>query len=257
MLAILQQFLAAALTLALGVLCLRVWYLTRTGTPAALPRAWGITGGYFAVIGAYSLVQAVVMAAAYRAGPGTAAYALAIEWGPPANMARAAAALVFPGLLMLSVSGSPLFREVGDPVRFSAAAVAAIAIGGTFGARWLHDGTIHQHLSVLAVLGTLLAVSLMGVLLVALIRDAMDRILWIALAVYTLKEVINVSLLSILAWWSMAAHPAAFRIFYWLSRAVMSAMCLLALRRLAHARAGTHVRALFEPVRPVRPPALG
>ncbi len=258
MLPILQQLLIVTLTLAFGVLAVTTWRESRTSTRAAPGAAWAVTGGYFSVIGAYSMVQAVLMASARQAGPGTPVYAVAIGWGPAANMGRAVAALVFAALLALAVVRSSVLPRGPGPLRITVAAVSATAAAATLGAKWLHDGSIHQHASALAVLSTLLAVSLMGVLLAALVRDTLDRILWIALAAYALKEVLNVSLLSILAWWSLAPKPlTSLRIFYWLAIVVTLGMCLLAMRRLALARAGRPVPALFERTRPARPPAIG
>ena len=254
MTALLLQVLATVLTLAFGGLAFGVWWSGRR-SPDPLVRGWGVTGAYFLLIGAYSSVHALLLVAAVRAWPGSPLSTWVAAWSSAASIGRGVTSLGFPVLLAAAVlprrarGSGGLLRHMG--------VLAVLAAAGTVGAKQLHDGSAHQYMSALAVLSTILAISLMVVLLMALAADRLDQLLWFALATYTLREVIGVSLLTIFAWWNLAANPAAFYIFYGLSIAVTAVLCLLGARRLALMRAGKKVPALLQRIHPVQRPATG
>lgn len=253
--ALLQQILASALTLAFGVLCLLVWRSRAAPAPDRPMLAWGISAAYFMVVGVYSTLHAFANFGLMSAGSGSRIYAPGVSVSLAANVGRAATAVAFP--VLLAVAASQRGRAPASRVREAGTGLALLALAATVAAHRLQDGSNHQHLSVLAVLGAAVAILLMGTLLLSLVNDGIDRLLWFALAAYALKEVLNVSLLAIMAWWTTAPDPAAWRIFYWLAMAAMASMCALAARRLRLARAGTRVPALLERGPPVRHPVIG
>jgi MFS family permease len=238
----LQQLLSTLLVLSFGILALAVWH--RTVGVDRRAAGWGVAGACFAVAGAVAMVHAMIAAVALDRGAGSPAYRLAVEWGMAANIGRAVAALLLPALLLGAITTE--WRWLRRPFGILLPLALTATVLATVAARRLHDGSIFQPVAALAVLMTVLAVSLMGVLLFALASDAIDRLLWFALVLYALKEALSVSLLAILAWWSAATDPLAFRLFYWLMIATMAAMSGMALRRLVHARSGRRVPAPFQ-----------
>jgi hypothetical protein len=249
----LHQIAGGVLNLAIGLLALAVW--RRTVAADRRAAGWGVAGAYFTVTGVFSLPQALASWLAVRAGPQSGLYAWVVEWGTAANLGRAGVAVFLPALLALAIS--PLRRWVQRPVGTLLPFVATLAAVLTVAARTFGDGSVHQAMVVMAVLAAIAGVALMPVLLAALVYDAFDRLLWLSMAAFAFKETLNVSLLAMMTWWSVSPDPVAFWTFSWIMLVVTGAMAAMGARRLALARSGRRVPALFERARPLRRPALG
>lgn len=245
MIAQVQQILACGLLLLFGVLALRVW---RRAGPVRRDRsaqAWGVTAAYFLVNGVYSTGHAVLAAVGLAMGRESALLKWVGTWAIAANLARGAMSVVFATILLLLLVLRR--REVFRAAQLAPVLVAATGIAATVVVQqvpvlrtmyWLGTG--------MALLSMVTAVVMMGALLAAVLNDGMDQLLWLALALYALKETVSVSLFAIIAWWSLAAHPEAWRYFYWGAAALAAGMSALAARRLRLAGEGRHVPALFE-----------
>jgi hypothetical protein len=239
-----QQILNAALLLAFGLLSLRVW---RAGAPARRDRAtlaWGLTAAYFILSGAYTTVQALLGAAAMHAGEGSGLYRWFVSWTVAANLSRGVLSVVFALLLLALLVVNR--RWVHRLARSAPAVLVSTAVLGTALLVYAAPVTIYQLSTGLAVLSMLTAVSLMAALMAAVVNDGIDQLLWLALALFALKETMSVSLFAVLAWWTMAPKKEAADIFFWGSMAVCTAMIGVAARRLRLAGKGRRVPALFE-----------
>lgn len=247
---VLQQLAAGALPLLFGVLALGVW--RRLG-PERRDRpglAWKLTAAKFVVGGGYATLHALFSAAAITGGPRTGVYAFVVRWAVAANAGRAVLTIVFGGMLIALLA---LHRRAG--ARIAAAApwvLLGVAAAATAAMRALLGDSAYTLSTVLAVLNALTAILLMGALLVAVLNDGMDQLLWLALGAYTLKETLSVSQLAVMAWWSVAPQVQTFRIFYWIGIALSASMVALAARRLHLARAGRRVPAVFEGLHAIR-----
>jgi hypothetical protein len=245
-----QQILASGFLLLFGLLALRVW---RRGGPVRHDRvtlAWGVTAAYFIIGGGYSTAHAILGAAAWKAGEGTWLYDWFLGWAIAANLARGALSIVFALLLLalLLVHRRWVLRLArSTPWVIGASAVILTAI-----ALQIHVGTLHGLSTGLAVLSMITAVVMMGALLVAVLDDSIDQLLWFALGLYTLKETMSVSLFAVLAWWNVAADTEAWRTFYWGAAVLVASMCAVAARRLRLAGEGRRVPALFERLHALR-----
>jgi hypothetical protein len=147
------------------------------------------------------------------------------------------------------------------PHRSRQVAIAALwVVGGTLvgatmvAALYPTIGT-HTQMTMLAVLMTASVVALLLALLLGVMNDGMDLLLWLAVAAYTLKETIGVSLTAILAWWDTARSVEAALLYWWMNVVVMAVASLLAGLRLRRAIENRHVPALFERLHALRRPA--
>lgn len=251
----LQQIGAALLALLFGVLALRVWRRAGGGRRDRSTVAWGLTAAAFIVVGVHATLHTVLSAAASAAGPDSALYRWVVGWTVAANLGRALVSVTFGVLLLAALVVHR--RWVPRVARAAPAILAGTAVAATLGALRLPPATIYGLSTSLAVLSTVTAVVMMGALLAAVLNDSMDQLLWLALAAYALKETVSVSLFAVLAWWSMAAHVEAYRIFYWVALGLSAGMVGLAARRLRMATAGRRVPALFERLHALRRPAAG
>lgn len=250
MLSQVQQCVASGFLLLFGVLALRVW---RRSGPVRRDRAtfaWGVTAAYFLVGGGYSFGHAVLSAAAMAAGRKSALFAWVGGWNFSANLARGAVAVVFAGMLLALMVGRRrwVFRLAQSaPLLLVAAAAAATAVYLLVDVR-----TVYGLTTGLAVLNMLTAVLLMGALLAAVLNDGMDQLLWLALALYALKETIAVSQMAVIAFWTVAPHAEVFYFFYGSSMVLVAGMCGMAARRLRLAGQGRRVPAVFERLHTLR-----
>lgn len=92
-------------------------------------------------------------------------------------------------------------------------------------------------------------VALLGMLVLALSRNSMDRLLWLALSVHAVKQSFNAIWLLAASWFDLAGNwePRP-----WTIQAQMALLgCLtltIAARRYQLARRGVHVPSLLEPL---------
>lgn len=240
-----QQVLASGFLLLFGVLALRVWRRAGPVRRDRAAQAWGVTAAYFLVSGVYSTGHAVLAAAGLAMGRDSALFHWVGSWAIAANLARSAMSVIFAVilLLLLVLRRRWVFRlaEAAPAVLAVAGVAATAAVQHTpalLTMYWLGTG--------MALLSMVCAVVIMGALLAAVLNDGMDQLLWLALSLFALKETVSVSLFAIIAWWSLAAHPEAWRYFYWGAAALAAGMSALAARRLRLAGEGRHVPALFE-----------
>lgn len=240
-----QQIVSSLLLLAFGVLALRVWRRARTGRLERATLAWGLTAANFLVVGGYSSAHSLIAALGWSMGRDSALYQWVGSWALAANVGRGVVSVLFPVLLLAVLV---LHRRWAARVaQHAPAALAVTAVAGTAAALLLPDPTsMHTLTTLLAVMCAATAIVLMAALLAGVLSDGMDQLLWLALAVYALKETLSVSLLAVIGWWSLAAQVDAYRLFYWLAMALNGSMVLLARRRLRLAVGGRHVPALFE-----------
>lgn len=249
-----QQLLACGILLLYGVLALQVW---RRAGPVRRDRAtlaWGVTAAYFLLTGIYSTGQSVLAGIGWAMGKQSPLMLWVMEWAVAANLARGALGVVFALLLLALLSTRrrwALRAAHRAPVVLAGAVVAFTAMA-------LHIPAFTNNLywlgTVGAVLSTITAVILMGALLAAVLNDGIDQLLWLSLALYTLKETVSVSLFAIIAWWSMTKAPQAWYFFYWFAVVLATGMSVLAVRRLRLAGAGERVPALFERMYTLRSP---
>lgn len=254
MITFVQQILASGFLLLYGVLALQVW---RRAGPVRHDRAtlaWGVTAAYFMLTGILSTGQSVLACIGWSMGLKSPLLLWVGTWSVPANLARAALGVVFALILLaLLVTRRRWALRAAHlaPVLLTAGLIVLTAVGlqipaleGNF--YWLGTGG--------AVLSTITAVILMGALLAAVLNDGIDQLLWLSLALYTLKETVSVSLFTLIAWWSVIRAPQAWYFFYWVAIALGMGMSLLAVRRLRLAGAGERVPALFERMYTLRSP---
>jgi hypothetical protein len=241
----LQQILACGLLLLFGVLALRVWRRAGPVRRDLVTQAWGVTAAYFLVNNVYSVGHSLLAALGLAMGRDSALLRWVGGWAIAANLARGVMGVVFAVilLLLLVLRRRWVFRVAQlAPLVLVVTGIAATAVAQRIpvlhSMYWLGAG--------LALLSMATAVVMMGALLAAVLNDGMDQLLWLALALYALKETVSVSLFAIIAWWSLAAHPEAWRYFYWGAAALAAGMSALAARRLRLAGEGRHVPALFE-----------
>ena len=251
----LQQLVTAALALLFGVLALRVWRRAGGGRRDRATVAWGLAAANFIVVGVHASAHSLLAAAGWAMGRESALFRWVGSWAIAANLGRAVVSVVF-GVLLLA--GLVVHRRwVPRVARAGPAVLAGTAVFATAAALRLPYDNAYTLGTSLAVLSSITAVVVMAALLAAVLNDSMDQLLWLALAAYALKETVSVSLFAVLAWWSMAAHVEAYRIFYWVALGLSAGMAGLAARRLRMAAAGRRVPALFERMHALRRPAQG
>lgn len=249
-----QQLAFALLTLLFGILASGVVRHSGSRPPGRQEVAWRITAAYFVLIGGYAVVHSVFAIFAVRAGQDSTIYAHVVRWVGPANVGRAITGVAF-ALLVLHAQ----VRRPGGG-RITAQAVPLLlltAVGATVAADVLRSDGMLWQASMLALWATVMALLLFPALLLALMWDGMDEVLWLALTAYVLKEVLSVSLWAMVAWRPRGAASGMLQMFYWVNLVVMLGMCIAAAWRLRQAAAGRRVPSLFERVRAIRPPTMG
>jgi hypothetical protein len=249
-----QQILSNAFLLLFGVLALLVWRRIGPVRRDRAALAWGLTAAKFLVVGIYACVHAVLAAAGKARGTDSALYGFVSDWALAANLAREVVSVLFAAiLLVLMVSRRWGWRVVAAaPVILTATALFA-----TVALRPLPYTSPYAFASSIAISYGVTAIVLMAALFAAVHYDGLDQLLWLALAVYTLKETMSVSFMAVMAAWTMTYAGTYFTVFYWVTTALGGGMVLLAARRLQLATGGRRVPAAFEAVHAVRRPAHG
>jgi hypothetical protein len=250
-----KQVFASTLLLAFGVLALLVW---RRFGPVRRDRAalaWALTASNFLVVGVYSTAQSVLAAAGAAMGVKSELYLFVGRWSLAANAARGLVSVAF-GVMLLVLMMSR--RRWGARV-VSAAPMVLISVAvlstGPLGALPYADP--YAYLTCLAVISGIIAIVLMAALFAAVHHDGLDQLLWLALAAYTLKETMSVSLMAVMAAWTMTYAATYWTVFYWVCIVLGVCMAGLAARRLQLASGGRRVPAAFEAVHALRRPAHG
>ncbi|HEY0016861.1 MAG TPA: hypothetical protein VGC13_11100 [Longimicrobium sp.] len=255
MTAVLQQIASSALILLFGVQALKVWRRFGTVRRDRAALAWKVTAASFLTVGVYATLHALVSAASVAAGEKSWLYPLVSDWGLLANLGRCVASIAS-GLLLLALM--VVSRRTAPRIAAAAPAVLLVAaVAGTLAIRPFPIASPHDFFTRLAVLNAVTAVMMMAALLAAVQNDAMDQLLWLALAAYAIKETLSVSLLAVIAFWGVAHVKPYFSALFWLQLAVGILMSVLAARRLHLAGGGRRVPALFERLHDLRRQAPG
>ncbi|MBW3571816.1 MAG: hypothetical protein KY467_11980 [Gemmatimonadetes bacterium] len=247
-----QQIVSTTLLLLFGVLALLVWRRFRALRRDRAALAWALTAANFLVVGTCATAQSVVSAAAPVHSP---VFRLVYAWSPAANLGRGVVSVVFGVLLLLLLVSRR--RRAAQVAAASPAVLLATALAATLSARLLPYPSAYAFLTQLALVTALTAVVLMAALFAAVYNDGLDRLLWMALAVYMLKETIAVSFLAVMAAWTMTYAATYFTVFYWVGTVLTACMVALAARRLQLAAGGRRVPAPFEGLHALRRPAHG
>lgn len=250
-----QQILSNAFLLLFGVLALLVW---RRFGPVRRDRAalaWGLTAAKFMVVGIYACLHAVLAAAGRIQGTDSALFNFVGDWALAANLARELVSVVFGAmLLVLMVSRRRWGRRV---VAAAPVVLTAMALLSTVVLRPLPYTSPYAFASSIAISYGITAIVMMAALFAAVHYDGLDQLLWLALAVYTLKETMSVSFMAVMAAWTMTYAGTYFTVFYWVTTVLGGLMVVFAARRLQLASGGRRVPAAFEAVHAMRRPAHG
>lgn len=209
--------------------------------------AWQLTGSTFVLGGASAVLQLGIFAPwAFFSQKGTPVYEAFLRWNPAITQSRTFL-MVGLGLLLCALPWIARFerRVVPGGVAFL---VLSMAAGGVVG--WSEGGYVSARFySSTAAANLLELIVLLTALLVALVMDAMDRYLWLAVLVYAVGISLNVLSYSALAWIRVegvwAPSPVFVQVFLVMSHATMLA---LAVKRLRLARRGVAVGSLLESV---------
>jgi hypothetical protein len=255
MMAHVQQILSTVPLLLFGVLALLVWrrYGTVRRDRAAL--GWALTAAYFLIAGTYATLHSLLSAAAGATGEGSALYTLVSNWVFSANVTRGILSMAFGGmLLVLMVSRRRWGRRV---VATSPAVLAGTAVLASVALRQVPVTSGYTILSSIAIVTAGTAIVMMVALFAAIRSDGLDQLLWLALAVYALKETMTVSFMGVMAAWTMTYAATYYKVFYWVAGALAWCMVGVAARRLQLATGGRPVPAPFERVHALRRPAPG
>lgn len=255
MMAHVQQILSTVPLLLFGVLALLVW---RRYGPVRRDRAalgWALTASSFLVVGTYATLHSLLSAVAGATGTGSAMYTLVSDWVFAANVTRGILSVLFGGmLLVLMVSRRRWGRRV---VSASPAVVVGTAVLASVVLRQVRVTSGYTVLSSIAIVAGVAAVVLMMALFAAIHSDGLDQLLWLALAIFTLKETMTVSFLAVMAAWTMTYAASFYTVFYWVAAALAWCMVGVAARRLQLASGGRRVPAPFERVHALRRAAHG
>lgn len=238
------QTISSLLPLAFGLLALAVVRAERGGPPRHA-RGWRLTALTFIALGTSSTLQASWAVRAYLSGPGTEVYTTYLRWAPAGNVSRYFLMIAFGGALVwlsLERKGEPRLGALHP-----ALLAAALVLGGWIG--WWQGplDSLHRHAALMASLDMVEMLSLIAALLVSLSTAAVERLLWGALAAYTLREPFNVGILSAMAHppaEGVRVHPS--HLLHLVAILVYAVMIAIAARRLVLARQGAEVPAILD-----------
>jgi hypothetical protein len=251
----LLQVLFSSLFFAFGVLALRVWRRFGTVRRERPALAWGVTAAQFLLVGGTAVVHSLLAATSVAQGPKSRLFRTMSEWGPPLDTGRGVASVVF-GVLMVALL--VVHRRHAPRVAQAAPAVLVVALAAGTALGWTLPRTgTYGFATLLAVMNAATAVVLMAALLAAVQNDGLDQLLWLALAVFALKETVTVSLLAVIALWGVGYVLPYFHAYSWLHVVLGGVMAGIAARRLHLAGGGRRVPALFERLHALRRPTHG
>ena len=240
------QLLVPVLLLGFGVLALRV-----APRPGTSPRtaAWFMAGVTFAAEGELATVHALAAVGAVLAGPGTRFWDVYLRLLPSGNGARSMVVLGF----ALALAWVVLLKRPSPPPRAIVAAAAALMAAGFVAG--LFESPIEQqkgreHWSMMSYFGAATAVVLFATLYWAMVRESVDWLLWVALALYAVQEALTSNIQMVLSWAGFGGGwaPAA-RTMSWVGLVSAFIMLVCTARRLALARAGEEAPGLLERLR--------
>lgn len=252
---VLLQVVFASLFFTFGVLALRVWRRFGAVRRERAALAWGVTAAQFLLVGGTAVVHALLAAASMAQGKESRLFQTMSDWGPPLDAGRGVASVVF-GALLVALLVVP--RRHAPRVAQAAPAVLVVALVAGTAAGWALPRTgAYEFATMLAVMNAATAVVLMAALLAAVQNDGLDQLLWLALALFALKETVTVSLLAVIALWGVSYVLPYYSAYFWLHGVIGGVMTGIAARRLHLAGGGRRVPALFERLHAMRRPTHG
>lgn len=244
--------LVTLMLLAFGAFSLLSARTMRAGS--AQHDAWLVTGVVFTVYAANKLIQSVWGTAAFATGPGSPVYERYLEAATVFNHSRTLLLFVlYVMLAWVAIRGE--LRSIGRSVLAVLVVVAVIA-GGAYG---VFEGRLDagRHYTATAVVDTAGFMILASVLILLLVRDSADRLLWFALATQGIFSIVGVLFLTAGAW---ADTPGIWSPPFWileLFRLVLAAgMASFAFARYRAAVRGKLVRGLLPRNEPLGRPTL-
>ena len=247
------QLLNAALTLLFGIRSLQAWRHLGAARWRKLEAGWLVTGASFVFIGVFGAVQTLAATAALQAGPDSPLYRTYLDWSPAGNIGREAGMAAYGLMLVALLAARPeRVRQVSLGALW---VIGGTVVGGTTAAALYGTIDNHAQMTALAVLATAAVLSMLLALLVGVMNDGMDLVLWLAVAAHAVKETLVVSLMASLALLESARALDAALIFCWINVAVALIASVLAQIRLRRAIENRHVPALFERLHALRRPA--
>lgn len=240
------QYISSLLMLGVGIVGLLV--ARRVAHPTAHHLAWAVAGTAFASAGVTKVAQNAYGTVALIAGPGSPTWDRYLTWAPTFDHSRTGIlATLFLLLLVLLVphrSWAAIERS-GYP-RWKWATILCAGGGVGAAAGWVQGWGDILHFRNVTISDTAELVLVLICLLALLLRERVDRLLWIVLSLYAVNLSMNVLLLS--AWMETGRAAGALSLLpMHVSRIVVgSVMVGLALRRLALAKRGTPVPSLLS-----------
>jgi hypothetical protein len=247
------QLVNAAFTLLFGILAVQAWRHLGTARWHKLEAGWLVTGACFVLTGALGGVHTLVATAARGADPGSPLYRTFLEWSPAGNIGREAGIAAYGLMLAVLLAARPeRVRQVSLAAPW---VIGGTIVGGTTAAALYGTIDTHTQMTAVAVLATAAVLMMLLALLLGVMNDGMDLLLWLAVAALIIKETLVVSLMAIMAWWEGGRATEATVIFYWVNVVVAIVASLLAQVRLRRAIENRHVPALFERLHALRRPA--
>jgi len=238
------QLTVPALILGFGLMALRV--APRPGRSERTV-AWFMAGVTYTLDGAFALVHATAATIAFFV-PGSAFYKAYMALTPPANDARNLLVLGFAACLGWVL----LLRRPAPSARTMVAIALVLAVTG-FVAGFAEPPLEQQqgdHLSVMSLGGAATAVLLFAALYRGMVRESVDWLFWVALALYAAHEAVASNIQTVLAWagFGGAWAPPVSSVM-WAGLVSAAAMVACSARRLAIARAGGDAPGLIERLR--------
>jgi hypothetical protein len=238
------QSLGTLVSLLFGVVALRIG---RYPVPYASARrqAWLVVGFAFVMFSLNKGLQECFAVAAFLSGEGAPIYDFFISWSPAFNQSRTIAGIALWLVLGLFVVTGQAFRR-RDLAVAMAAILAGMAIGAGIG---IYESGLEgvRHFSAVAILDSAELAVLLSVLFGLLVRDRLDRLLWLALAIHAIKLAVNTIWMAALINWSVPGSWSPPIWYMHAGRAVLTGVMLgLAWWRLILAKRGVEIPALFE-----------
>ncbi|MFL5382127.1 MAG: hypothetical protein ACJ8GN_06400 [Longimicrobiaceae bacterium] len=240
------QVAIGALTLGFGLLALRV--APRPGK-SERTLAWFMAGVTFTFDGALALVHSLVCVAAAFVPQESSFFRGYLRFTPAANDARNLLVLGFAAGLGWVV----LLRRPAPSARTIVAVAGVLALAGFVAG--LAEPPFEQqrgagHMGILSLGGAATSVILFAALYRGMVRETIDWLLWIALALYAADQALSSNIQTALAWAGFdGAWRPSFRSMMWVGLVSASVMLACSVRRLAIARAGEEAPGLLERLR--------
>lgn len=243
MLILLLQSLLNVPKLACGILALLVArQIPRDGSRPLSP--WRLVGIAFCVSAACGVVQSVGAAWAVAAGPSSAPYELYLRIAPAANHSRAFLAITLGAVLALLPW---VMRLRARETHLLVLLLVGMSLGAWAG--WAEGPLTRAHTAAIARNDMVEMWVMLSAVLVGLVFRSLDRLLWVFLLLYALRQSWNAIWFSAFGWAAPAGWVPSQATYEIAGIAAWMAMCLLAYHRLRLARRGIPVPALLEPFR--------